>query len=513
MTHKNIKFTRRQVIEMGAGFAGVFAASAPTFATPTSTDNKLSTKYPKVPEWLTYLGKSEVGGRNYQPQIEGKVPNGLHGSLYRNGPGLFERGNDRKAHMLDGDGLIQRLSFSEAGVRYRNEFVQTPKFLKEQTAGKLLSATWTTRAPGGILKNAGGHSIEVQAGVTVYPVGDKVYALDEGNPIFELNPETLATKGATKLGGENAPGGIKAHTKFDPVTGEWLAIGASMGRTMTLHTISYKANGQLNYIHNFASPRQCYIHDFFITESYFIFLLHPLELQVMKFLAGTHSFTDSLTWKGEKANIIALCPRAGGHAKFIEAPSSFMWHSLNAYEEKGKIIADFSSFDEPDHFVGEDAFMYNFMQGYMGKIDHKGKARRYIIDVQSGTAKEDIISDGNYEFAMADPRVYGRKHRYGYFASGGLSDLTTGISRIDYSTMDIQHFDFATPAHTGEPVIIPKPNGKVDDCWIITQCLDSKSMRTFFAIFDAAHIRDGPLAKIWLSHHVPISFHGAWKSA
>lgn len=513
MKKKEVKFTRRQMMEMGAGVAGVVAASAPIMASPANNDSALSKKYPKVPEWLTYLGKSETGGRHYTPKVEGKIPAALRGTLYRNGPGLFERGEHRKRHMLDGDGLVQSLTFTDNGATYRNEFVQTPKFIEEKAAGRSLNATWTTRAPGGMLKNAGGHSIKSQAGVTVYPIGDKVYALDELHPIFEIDAETLATKGSMRLGGKGSPGGLKAHTKLDPVTGEWLAIATTMGRTMSLNVISAKLDGTLNYTHSFESPRQCYVHDFFITENYFIFLLHPLEMQAMKFLAGTHSFTDSLVWRGDKANIIALCPRTGGEAKFLEAPSSFMWHSLNAYEEKGKIIADFSAYDEPDHFVGEDAFMYNFMQGYMGKMDHKGKVRRYEIDIQTGKAIEEIISNENFEFAMADPRVYGRKHKFGYFASGGISDITTGISSIDYDTMNIRTFDFPTPTHVGEPVIIPKPGGKTDDCWIISQCLDSKSMRTFFAVFDASHITDGPLANIWLSHHVPISFHGAWKAA
>lgn len=513
MRQKKVNFTRRQMMEMSAGVAGLLVASAPTFAAPSTPDTALSDKYPKVPEWLTYLGKSELGGRHYMPEIKGTLPQGLQGTLFRNGPGLFERGEHRKAHMLDGDGLVQSLKFAENGVIYRNEFVQTPKFIEEKAAGKLIHATWTTRAPGGILTNAGGHSIKSQAGVTIYPVGDKLYALDELNPIFEIDPDTLATKGSMQLGGQGGPSGLKAHTKFDPLTGEWLSIATSMGRTMTLNTISYKADGSLNYVHSFDSPRQCYVHDFFMTENYFIFLLHPLEMYAMKFLAGTHSFTDSFVWKGDKANIIALCPRGGGDAKFIEAASSFMWHSLNAYEEKGKVIADFSAYDEPDHFVGEDAFMYNFMQGHMGKMDHKGKVRRYVIDLTSSKAKEEIVSHDNHEFAMLDPRMYGQKHRYGYFASGGYSDLTTGISKVDYETMNIQNFTFPTPTHVGEPVIIPKPGGKIDDCWLITQCLGSKSMRTFFAVFDTADITDGPLAEIWLSHHVPISFHGAWKAA
>ena len=35
---------------------------------------------------------SERGGRDETPLIDGEIPRDLNGSLYRNGPGLFERG-------------------------------------------------------------------------------------------------------------------------------------------------------------------------------------------------------------------------------------------------------------------------------------------------------------------------------------------------------------------------------------------------------------------------------------
>jgi hypothetical protein len=34
--------------------------------------------------------------------------------------------------------------------------------------------------------------------------------------------------------------------------------------------------------------------------------------------------------------------------------------------------------------------------------------------------------------------------------------------------------------------------------------------RAFVAVYDPARIPDGPVAKIWLDHHVPITFHGVY---
>jgi all-trans-8'-apo-beta-carotenal 15,15'-oxygenase len=87
-----------------------------------------------APRSMTLLGISERGGRDETPLIDGEIPRELIGSLYRNGPGLFERGTLRKPHLLDGDGLVQRLSFADGKVRYQNAFVRTAKFVEEEKA-------------------------------------------------------------------------------------------------------------------------------------------------------------------------------------------------------------------------------------------------------------------------------------------------------------------------------------------------------------------------------------------
>ena len=101
----------------------------------------------RAPRHMALLGISERGGRDETPLVDGEIPRDLNGSLYRNGPGLFERGALRKPHLLDGDGLVQRLSFADGKVRYQNAFVRTAKFVEEE-ADAFRSSTWSKRRPG-----------------------------------------------------------------------------------------------------------------------------------------------------------------------------------------------------------------------------------------------------------------------------------------------------------------------------------------------------------------------------
>lgn len=510
------EISRRQALRLAA--AGVtMAALAPAGCTGVGQDGETGAATAagnaggeSAPDWLRLLATSAQDRRNVIPRVEGTIPRELNGSLYRNGPGLFERDGVRKRHLLDGDGLVQRLSFSGGQVHYRNAFVQTPKFREEEEAGRYRYSTWSTRRPGGPLFNLGGGPMASQAGITVYPVGDALYALDEANPVFELDPETLETLGSRVMGTDMPS--IKAHTKLDPVTGDWLLVGQGFDRTSSLHALVCDRNGRCKYQHRVDDMPMVYFHDFLVTENYFIYVLHPCEFSPWGFLLGTRSVIDSLDWRPEKGSRIVLLPRSGGEPIHAEASGTFMWHGLNAYERGQEIIADLVTYDHPDHFIGDHEPRFRaMMDGRLGRGEEPGKVRRYVINTRTGHLREEVLHAGNHEFPFVDPRVVGRKHRVGYYACSGPGVLQTGVKRMDMVSGAEQVFDFGEGTYVGEPVFAARPGGDVDEGVLIAQCLDGASRRTFFALFNARSVGDGPLARVWLDHALPISFHGWWQ--
>jgi len=172
---------------------------------------------------------------SYEARVEGKLPDGLRGTLYRNGPGLFDRGGLRKRNLLDGDGMVQSFRFHERGVHYRNRFVRTEKFKAEQAAGRFLYASWSTQAPGGFPANFLRVGITAEADVTVFPWQGKLYAFDECSLPYELDPQTLATVGISRLG---LPGASPStpHTPSSirfPATGSTSASSTARARSCT----------------------------------------------------------------------------------------------------------------------------------------------------------------------------------------------------------------------------------------------------------------------------------------
>jgi all-trans-8'-apo-beta-carotenal 15,15'-oxygenase len=463
-----------------------------------------------APKWMTLLGKSESGNRDYVPIIEGNIPEELAGSLFRNGPGLFETGGIGIEHVLDGDGLVQRLSIDNGKVRYQNRFVETDKLKAERKSGKRVDSTWSTRKSSNPLANLGGNVTSSQAGVTVYPVHGHILARDELGPSYELDPQTLATIGTIDLPTGFETSGVKAHSKIDPKTDDWIVAGTRYGPKMKIDVAIYESGLKLKTQFSIDAPRQVYIHDFVVSENYLIFVLHPCYISPVPFLMGIQSFMDGFKWRPSDGNSIVVVSKDGSDVRHFDAPASFMWHSLNAFEKGGVLVVDFVGYDDPDHFIGDRPLLRTLMQGKLGKAQCHGTIRRYEIDLNGCKLDETILDGANHEFPMLDGRLTTQEHRYGYFAYSGLGAFNTGLKRFDYQTGTVDAFDFGSATQVGEPVFIEKPGSGLDDGWLISQCLDGESKRTFFAMFNASRIADGPVAQIELEHHVPISFHGSW---
>ena len=509
--------TRRQAIAiLAAGTAGVAAAGVAVGVldrAPTPILEPLGDD-----AWLALLGKSLRTEYDYLARVEGTLPRDLRGTLYRNGPGLFERDGYRKNHLLDGDGMIQAFDFSDDGVRFRNRFVRTAKFVAEERAGAYKYATWTTRAPGGVVANIGVPEILTQAGVTTLVKHDRLLAFGEVMLPYALDPASLETTGQFEIDGLASGINFKAHTKTDARTGDWILLGVEFGRRRQLHVVVRDRDGRVGSRSTYAPERNVYVHDFFATERHVMVLLHPLETSAIGVISGLESFTETLSWRPELGNILVVFDRNGAEAPtVIEAPSRFMWHALNSYESGNEIIADFVGYEAPDHFIGPNPSMKAIMNGGRGTGEFPGEVRRYVIDLAARKARDELVSAGHHEFPIANPAHVCLPHRIGYFAhSRDKNWYHNGVAVIDFKTGKAETFSFGPGHQIGEAIFAAKPGHRYDvlkdreSGWLLAEVLDGAAGTSFLAVFDTQAIAAGPIARIMLTHHVPISFHGYW---
>ena len=183
---------------------------------------------------------------DYEAEIEGSLPVDLRGTLYRNGVGLLERNGLRKRALMDGDGMVHAYFFHEHGVRFKNRFVQTDKFVAESAAGSYLYPTFSTQAPGGFLANIwGGGRIKSQAQISVVVWNNRLYAFDESNYPYEIDKTSLETIGVSRLGLPEGASLFAAHSKIDLHAREWMLFGLHYGRKVTLYTTIISENGNV----------------------------------------------------------------------------------------------------------------------------------------------------------------------------------------------------------------------------------------------------------------------------
>src|SRR5689334_22132083 len=125
--------SRRQLLLLSGEAATAFALAGCASSPPLKKEVFEDFGDPARP--FLGLATSLREEHSYQARVEGGIPTQLRGTLYRNGPGLFDRGGLRKRNLLDGDGMVQSFRFHDSGVHYRNRFVCTQKYLDEQAVG------------------------------------------------------------------------------------------------------------------------------------------------------------------------------------------------------------------------------------------------------------------------------------------------------------------------------------------------------------------------------------------
>ena len=451
----------------------------------------------------------------YDAVIEGTLPRDLRGTLYRNGPGLFERAGRRKRNLLDGDGMIQAFRVQDGGVQFKNRFIRTRKYTDEEAAGRYLYATWTTLAHRGLRANFLGKSIYSQAAVSVIAKHGRLCAFDDGPEAYALDPETLDTLGPLVLA-EGLPTTFAAHSFIDHKNGEWILL-RGLGLFFDIITLDHA--GHLVRRRRIRSPRVVYTHDFFVSDRHIILNLHPAKVSVLPFALGSCSFADALRWRPNQGNLLVVLDR-DGNAKPIHlaTEASWMWHSLNAYENGNDIIADFVGYRTPSHMLGARPAFHAFMLGQQAKLDTPGEIRRYIINLNRRTVAQEVLATENYEFPVANPHKRCHRHRFGYFArSRAPRDvLWSSVIRMDMDTGKTWSYDFGEDLYCGEPVFAPKPgfyyspDADNEPGWLLTEVYDSRAKKSFLAILDVDRLQNGPIAIVHLQHHVPLSFHGYW---
>ncbi len=452
-------------------------------------------------------------------EIDGQIPTELRGTLFRNGPGLLDIAGTPIRHPFDGDGMVCAFTFENGHVHFQNRFVQTEGYQQEKAAGKsLYRGVFGTRKSGGWLNNLFDLKFKNIANTNVVYWGKQLLALWEGAEPHRLDPYNLHTLGVDYLNGVIQPGeAFAAHPRIDyschldggnPCL---VNFGLKVGLASTINVFEFSPEGDLLRRYHYTTPGFSFIHDFAITPNYCIFFQSQVTYNPLPFLFGLRGAGECIQFHPQKPTRIILIPRTPPHqeVKVLETPAGFVFHHANAFEAEQSIYIDSVCYASIPQ-VNPNS---NYKETNFAELD-PGQLWRFAVDLEQAQVKRTLLESQCCEFPSINPRNVGQAYRYLYLGAAASAEGNAPLQALlkrDLITGDRQFYAFAPHGYVGEPVFVPKPQGKEEDeGWLMTMVYDGSQHRSALAIFDAQRVSNGPIAIAYLQHHIPYGLHGFW---
>lgn len=428
---------------------------------------------------------------------EGKLPEGLRGTLVRNGPGLFESFGVPYPHLFEADGAPSAVRLEGAGAFGAQRLVQSSELLEERAAGRPLYGTvaaWPRRLINGL-----GMRTKNTANTSVMSWQGRLLGLMEAAPPTELDPTDLATLGVTRLG-DVVRGPFSAHPHRVVGRRASYNFGVSYGREVSLDLYELPDIGAARHLARLRLERAVMLHDFIATENHLVFLVAPAEVQVWRALLGIGSFSQLFEWHPEHGTEVIIVPIDRPHeVKRFHAEAFYEWHFAGAFERLGELVLDLVAY--PD--------FASFGDLEQGVISEPGCYERVRLDPRSVTLHRERLSSVPCEFPRIDPRFEGREFTQAWVVTA--RGAQTGLGRVDTASGELEEYLFPSGTFASEGILVPRtPNAPEGDGWLLSLVHDGASDHSHLAVFDTQELCAGPVFRAFFDHHVPVTFHGIW---
>lgn len=421
-------------------------------------------------------------------RVEGTLPPGLRGTLYRNGPGQFGQFGTRYTHPFEGDGATTAVRIADGKAVGASKIHASAGLREERAAGKVLyglSAPWLRRVTSA-LRGRGKNT----ANTNIIEWQGRLFALMEAGKPTEIDPRDLSTIGETDLSVITSM--FSAHPHRVEARKATYNFGLEYGRHTKIHLYELPDVGTARHLGAVDLPGPPMLHDFIATDTHLVFFVSPVRVDVPRMLLQVGGFEKMFRWKPELGTEVICVPidRPSEVVRFtVEA--FYQWHFANAFTRGGELVVDYVRNPTFDSFYDIGAQL----AGSTKPVLAEGTLHRATIDLTRKTLRSERIANRICEFPTLIPGEQGREQSVTYVVFDDLS----AIGSIDGKGKITAH-ELPADQRATEPLHV--------DGYLVSLC--HMRDRAFVAVYDAKRIPDGPVAKIWLDHHVPITFHGTF---
>jgi carotenoid cleavage dioxygenase len=470
--------------------------------------------FPETPTFSGYNAPSRVEADIYDLEVVGELPSELNGAWYRMTPDPQFAPLLGDDVYISGDGMISMFLFENGHVDYRSRYVRTERFLAERKARRALFGAYRNRFTDD--PDVEGMDRTVANTSPIWHAG-RLFATKEDGLPYEVDPETLETRGRFDWGGELKTRTVSAHPKIDPRTGELLFYGyeASGDASRDMSFCIADADGRLVSEEWFQAPYAGMVHDFAITQDYAVFPIFPTIVELERLKAGGPHWMSDISQDAW----VAVIPRKTGvrDIRWFRRPGGQFFHVINAWNEGEKITLD---------LCVSEMNSFPFIPDVSGMAYDPQKASafpsRWTLDLQRNDEQieERRISSVGGDVPRVDDRRIGQPYRQAWMGmvdptralrfSGPVGAGFNMVGRLDMETGETDAWYGADDDSFQEPQFAPSGPGELDG-YVVSVIERHAENRSDVGVFRAGRMAEGPVATIRLPLRLRGAVHGCWR--
>ncbi len=443
------------------------------------------------------MGRNLVRTHGFEPlALEGRLPEGLAGTLFRAGPARYERGGKVVSHPFEADGALVGVKFAGGEAQGAIRYVESEGYQREEAAGRFLTGSHVllfrrvSDMVRGRMKNTGNTSVLLWQ--------ERMFALMEAGKPVEMSTGDLHTVGDTDLG--VIPAAFSAHPHRHPTRSCQINFGVRFGPTTWLDLFELPDVGRPRVLGSIKAPWAAMIHDFALTERHMVFVVGPAVMQLGKAILGLVGMTDIFAWKPAMGARVVVVPLDDPDSAWsVETDACWVWHVVNGWEDGDQIVVDVAQYPDADSLqaIGEDAAEV---------------APPLYIRWRIDTRTREAVSEQMWDVPMEFPSVRRMGVRHGEALVQSLPERSDagngrhGISLVDVDAGTDRTFVFDEGQAICEPLLLPHEGGEA----VVTVVRGGGD--DHLAVLDAARLEDGPMARLRFDQPLPMTFHGRFQA-
>ncbi|PIC43605.1 hypothetical protein B9Z55_004278 [Caenorhabditis nigoni] len=502
----------------------------------------------------------------------GTVPGYLKGTMLRNGPGMFEIGEDKYQHWFDGLGFMQRYHFENGKMFYSARYLESEAYAQNMQAQRIVAGSFGTATFPDPCKTIFSKYFSTlmheapekhdNANVAFTPVGDGLYACTETPYMYRIDLDTLKALGEADFSKYIALHSCTAHQLYDE-NGDVYNIGSRFGPDSAhVFTVTRNPkNEQSESNHSWEHTKKIgeipasdplyptYMHSFGMSENYLIMFESPVRVNLQKFILRDFinaTYRDCLEWKkNEEVKVFILNKKTGEKLdlKFKMDPF-FTFHHANTFEKDGCLVVDYCRMENAGNFRTLD--IDNMRNGeFQNDLAFLPYLTRVIIPLSiptTVTPGQNILepldwatgysaileADGSIKLtekrtcdvSMEFPRYHWEKinmkeykYVFGSTVFGKVNENPAGVVKADLKTGNHLIWNRENEHQIcGEPIFVPNPEGvEEDDGILIVPIMTiSEKQPPFVLILDAKTLKETARFEI-PEERIPLGFHGFYQ--